>query len=675
MRRRIPFFFWLAMVLAAAGVSPLRSHAAADIRAWAEAVQALERSPADERTQRLVFRFLERHPGSRFQTVAQYAAGETLFQRGLYAQALSRYLASQAGGPTDFGDSAAFRIGECHWNTGNVVQAESAWQDLIRRYPQSPLRISAENALIRCLLRQERFALAAERYQDLLARYPSAAAERDVRIGLARIDLSRGRVPEALQRLIPCDSPEALYLKCRCLLDLRRASEASALMSEGNPESGAASEFCAVKAAMALDLAVRADASVAADGLRSALADPRLSAPAVADLQALHAVCLFNAGRYAETPVAAAEALKTAADAQTARYLHYLLGLAYYRLQDREIAKRIWNDATFDAGADDGSRWLVREIAGALFDGGEIEPARRYFELFLQRYSEAPERGEIHERLAQIYYRLGRDAEAVDSYKKYLRSGSVQPAATATPGPAATGRLPIREQAPLTALTTRLESYGKPYACAAAVSALSKTASPWLALLARPPILRINVPARPGAVFSWRFTITADSGKRTLLSRSGHGDLPDEYAWDGRLPDGGQWPVGEPFQVGIILMDKTGKPVNRLNQTERLTAQVYPREGGICVSILTAALFAPGQAALAPQGSSFLKAAGDELLRARGSRLRIEATAEDPALCGARCRAVKDYLSRRFDWSDESWNMAAPLPRDSASERVDIIIN
>jgi tetratricopeptide (TPR) repeat protein len=668
-------FFWmsvtaLAVWIAAAGYAS----AATEIQSWGELVQALESAPAEERTARLALQFLDRFPGSAWQAAARYAAGEVFFPRREYTQAQNNFQAARDTGAPNIADSAAFRLGECAWNTGALDQAKKEWDDLLTRFPDSPLQAEAELALCRLLLRQDRSKEAANRYFDFLANNTGYRADPRVQTDLARIELGRGQALAAWQQLAALNSPEAIYLKCRALLSLQRADEAVELIAV-HAEDTAVQAVLPQKAALVWDLfagAFDTQALTAAQSLLKAHLPPAIAA----DLKVLQVVCLLNLDRFEPAAAAAAAAAPAGQDPQITAYLQFLRGLAFYRFQRRAQALQVWKEALGGADANDSGQ-LPLLVADQLLAGGDFESARESCQVWLQHHANHPARGPVYQRLAQAFYRLGRDQEAVAAYRDYLRSTSGHPE-TPTPvaGPSASARLRPDNQPALAGVQARMAALAAPGAKMEYPLASRLTASPWLQIITKPPVLRIRIPnpsEAPAPAQAWEFQVSDPAGRRSFYHLAGQGQLPESLVWDGMLADGRRLQVGEPFRYTVTLKDQTGKTLSASAQNGQLSALVYPREDGTCVSLLAAAIFEKAGSALLPMGRSFLKAACDELFRHPGVSLHVAVVTQDTRLGRARAEAVRHYIAERWDWPVDSFDIRLITTAYAEADRVDLV--
>lgn len=211
-------------------VSPSYSEGQREARAWIGLVKAMMTAPTSEGTLQKAISFYNHFPRSGRRGTVEYMIGEINFNKQRYKNALNYYqmlARSQDPAKQFLADSSLFRMGECYFNTGDVVKANQTWKTLLQRFPKTHLRAEIEVNRCQLLLKQGNYQQAERQYRSLLSRYPHYRDRDSVVVGLAQIDLDYQRYDEVLKRLQKRQTPEALYTKGRALFALGRFQEAA----------------------------------------------------------------------------------------------------------------------------------------------------------------------------------------------------------------------------------------------------------------------------------------------------------------------------------------------------------------------------------------------------------------------------------------------------------------
>ncbi len=86
-----------------------------------------------------VQRLIEQYPDAPLRAESVLLLGRVLFERRDYAAALTRFEDLSAAGDPRFADRAVYWIGRCHLEQGAHAAAHRALEDVVQRYPNSPL--------------------------------------------------------------------------------------------------------------------------------------------------------------------------------------------------------------------------------------------------------------------------------------------------------------------------------------------------------------------------------------------------------------------------------------------------------------------------------------------------------------------------------------------------------
>jgi len=337
-------------------------------------------------------------------------------------------------------------------------------------------------------------------------------------------------------------------------------------------------------------------------------------------------------------------------------------------MEDRRFAFQSWNEATGRAVGDPISRSLPLAVADVLLGGGDYAQARDYYRLFLQRSPDDPAAAGAHQRLAQAYYHLGDDQAAVLAYKEYIRAAAGGPKISAPTGDFAE----IRPSPGWELFRMRARMQADRYERVDCPSISSRTASPWLAMLVRPPILTIRTQAPAFKLSAWNLVIYDEKGV-CLYRRTEKPPLPATLTWDGLCSDGRRIAVGERFAYSVLLTDTSGKLLNTSAKPGMLSAFADLQARELRISLLSSALFtADSGSRLTPVGTSFLRESCDWILRYLDQTLRIE-VAGDTKAGRARGETIRQYILGKLNLPPDSIRVDVLTSPGSKQERVDLI--
>ncbi|MCK5219465.1 tetratricopeptide repeat protein [bacterium] len=679
MQQKIFKFGWLINLLLIGGLNltpvPATAGQMAEQEAWSVLAKAMEGNPTAKETLRHAITFLTRYPQSHLKPAAKYVVGEFYFRSRKYQQALPYYkwLADKLE-PISFGDSVMFRLGECHYNMGKIDQAVKIWSAIPGQYPKTHLKPEIKANRCRILLQQSKYRPAAGLYRDLLSRYPFYRKNNSVLAGLARIDIFNQKYAQALERLAQLHTPEALYLKGRCLLALEQYPALVNYFNESGTKHGDTRSHNLIKESWVWALLEKEQYTFALAAAEHILADQGIVETSRDAMLLVKGHCRFNLNQYQTALTIYTRWLKKNRSPSERLYVRYLLGLTYYRLQDQQKALQIWEEIFADPPRNNLGRDILLTVADTLLEGGNYIPAQRYFDFFIQKYPDDPNRAAAYQRISQVYYKLDKDHAAMKAYQNFIRLPSANPITLSSPSAIQTPDLPkVKNHLPPASLRIRYDKLISGYVKGAMTSASLMTGSPWLTLISKPPILEIKSPKRNVILESWKFTVSTDGGN-ILYTQTGGDRLPQKFIWDGVDRDGRQLNVGEHFQYSITLVKPGGKPFSASHKPKTLTSLVYHQNNNLHISLLSSLLFNKKTTSnLSSIGASFMKESCDYIIKNIRRTINIEITAVEPLSAQAQGKTIRKYIVDKLNLPEEDINLKVLPSQNPLTDHVNII--
>lgn len=678
--QRKTFKFWLSInciLIGGLNLTPVPATAdrMAEQKAWIVLTKTMEVNPTAKETLRHAITFLTRYPQSRLKPVAKYILGEFYFRSRKYQPALAYYkwLADSVE-PVSFGDSVMFRLGECHYNMGKFNQALKIWSAIPGQYPKTHLKPEIEANRCRILLQQSKYRQAAGLYHDLLSRYPFYRKSNNVLAGLARIDIFNQKYAQALERLAQLHTPEALYLKGRCLLALERYQSLANYFNESGTKPGDTTAHNLIKESWVWSLLEKEQYIHALSAAENILADPRIAESTRDAMLLAKGHCRFNLKQHQTALTIYTDWLKKKRTPSERLYVRYLLGATYYRLPDHQKALQLWNEIMADPIRNKLSRDILLSVADTLLEGGHYNHAQRYFNLFIQRYPEDPNLAITYQRIAQVYYKLHKDHEAMKAYQHFIR---LAPANKVTLSSQSAIKPPdlskVKNNLPPASLRIRYDKLISGYAKGAIARASRMTGSPWLRLITKPPILEIKTLKRNMDLESWKFIVSHERGN-ILFSQTGESRLPEKLIWDGVGPDGRRLNVGERFQYSIIMVKPGGKPLSTTQKLEMLTSLVVYQNNNLHINLLSSILFNKKTSSnLSSLGVSFMNESCDYILKNMRRTINIAVTALAPELGQAQGETIRKFIVEKLYLPQEDIKIKVFPSQNPLTDHVNII--
>lgn len=403
------------------------AHALADKAAYGR-VLALERGGDLAGAEAAAGELLQAFAGKDTAPLARFARAEYRFRQGAFDKAAEDLTAFLAGPKNDdLADDALYKLGWCRLNAKAPSEARKHFEDLLARFPQSPLAAEAAYTAGRAAEDAGDKPAAVKLYDACLTAYPGT--EHALRADLARMLLSladkqpadalarsesflKGRTNAALRAY-------AWLYKGEALNDLGRYEEAS--QAYANVKEGDAPHLDAVYGtAWAQRKLAHHDA--AAGAFRKVAASPSPKA-----VDAAFWVCrsLDDAGKTAEAAAAYADFLTRHASSPRAEEAAYRLAAARLAAKDWDAAEKLMREfaekhassefadnALYDLG------WLYREK-------GDPERAVETWERMLKAFPATPLKADTCFRLGEARYDGGQFAQAAANYDLALQGEGV----------------------------------------------------------------------------------------------------------------------------------------------------------------------------------------------------------------------------------------------------------
>jgi len=176
----------------------------------------------------------------------------------------------------------------------------------------------------------------------------------------------------------------------------------------------------------------------------------------------------------------------------------------------------------------------------------------------------------------------------------------------------------------------------------------SMTASPWLSLITKQPLIVVKVPQTTLAIDSWKFSVLDEAGT-PLFFQQGRGRLPESFVWDGVCKDGRILETGESYYYSISLIDKSGTPHFTTSKPRRLISLAYYRNNNLNVSLLSSTLFDEKiRSQVSVLGCSLLNESCDYLIKDLGRMTVIRVSSNNPKLAQAQAETVRDFIVNKL---------------------------
>jgi|GEM_PF-6772701 len=642
--RRILIFAVLAAGLFLETARPLSLAALPpEPMAWAGLVKAMEQNPESDQTRDDIRAYLSNYPESANRALAIHMLAEVGFRRMEFRTALAGYEECLARHPeTNFRDLTFYRISECRMNLGEAEAARQARVRLMAANPDTRLKPEIEIDQALELLRQGDLAAAKETYAACAKKFPWYRRNARLLEGLAWIAFKEQRHGEVVSLVNPAEAmtPFLFCLKGQSLMAMGDTAGTVAWLHQSRPE------YRELASGLLMALIEKGRYEAAADAWRKMSEQAALGGDA--DTQFLAGYAQMRSGRFAEAKKTFSDYLKNPRG-QEKTYAWYLVGVAGTFLKDPETASawtKLMNSDVPDGGLD-----LLLDRAGEVaFMQEDYSQVVSLVKTLVDRFPQSPWAAGAYLRLSQAYYKAGKDRDAMNAYKEYVRRGG----ATSQRHDYWEALRPV-----MIRIQSRLRQAGQVAEQRASLSISMLAGSPWLSMIAQPPVLVVHPQTTSIRFAAWQFTVS-NLGGTTWYKATGGSSLPAQFAWDGRLPDGGVVGLGQKFMVTMSLLDTSGKTLYTTTRVSQLNNLAYHDSGGFRIELLAAMLFASGRnGEISLLGQSLMREAGDLVLEETDGKIRIEATAARINDADLRARCVKETLVRNLGLAPEDVQVQA----------------
>jgi hypothetical protein len=176
----------------------------------------------------------------------------------------------------------------------------------------------------------------------------------------------------------------------------------------------------------------------------------------------------------------------------------------------------------------------------------------------------------------------------------------------------------------------------------------SQTASPYLQLFKRPPIMTLRPKYKAqGRIASWRLRITDGMGN-VFKDFSGKNSLPEEIIWDGHGTSMEMLDVGTSYSYIFSVLDEASNPTSQMGRPMVLESLLYDA-GGVTVAKVIADVLLGKQAnrtLLSPKGELYCREVADILKAHQRYPLLIESYAKDVDKANSNGEIVQDFLTQ-----------------------------
>ncbi len=178
----------------------------------------------------------------------------------------------------------------------------------------------------------------------------------------------------------------------------------------------------------------------------------------------------------------------------------------------------------------------------------------------------------------------------------------------------------------------------------------SQTASPYIQIFRRPPILNLRPRYKSKAgIARWRLRIT-DSFGNVFRDFSGKGNLPDEIVWDGRGQKDEMLDVGTSYSYIFSIVDVASNPTSQMGRPIFLDSLLYDEGGVIIAKVTVDALFEKNtrKTLLSSKGELYCQEIADLLMARQNFPVFINCYAKDVDKANTYGEAIQKYLSARL---------------------------
>jgi hypothetical protein len=191
----------------------------------------------------------------------------------------------------------------------------------------------------------------------------------------------------------------------------------------------------------------------------------------------------------------------------------------------------------------------------------------------------------------------------------------------------------------------------------------SQTASPFIQMFKRPPILRLRPKYKnQGSIARWRLRVTDGFGN-VYKDFSGKNSLPEEILWDGRAgtAEGDMADVGTSYSYIFSVVDEASNPTSQMGRPIVMESLLYEDATGLTGKVTAEAMFQKKErkTGISPKGELYCREVADLLTARQSFPLVIESYAKDVDAATSNGEIVQEYLAQRYTLPKEKLKIVA----------------
>jgi hypothetical protein len=197
----------------------------------------------------------------------------------------------------------------------------------------------------------------------------------------------------------------------------------------------------------------------------------------------------------------------------------------------------------------------------------------------------------------------------------------------------------------------------------------AQTASPYVQLFKRPPILTLNPRYNSQVNISkWSLRITDGFGN-VFKNYTGEGSLPKQIVWDGTDKNKQMLDIGTSYSYIFSIVDVASNPTSQMGKPVVLESLLYEENGELIAQIVSDAIFEKNErkTTISQKGELYLREVADLITARQVYPVQLEAYAKDVDDASAKGEIVQDYLVERLTMPKENIKLS---PRKSRIAKV-----
>lgn len=190
----------------------------------------------------------------------------------------------------------------------------------------------------------------------------------------------------------------------------------------------------------------------------------------------------------------------------------------------------------------------------------------------------------------------------------------------------------------------------------------SQTASPFIQMFKRPPILRLRPKYKnQGSIARWRLRVTDGFGN-VFKDFSGKNSLPEEIVWDGRGGTAADMAdVGTSYSYIFSVVDEASNPTSQMGRPIVMESLLYEEGTGLVGKVTAEAMFQKvgRKTGLSAKGELYCREVADLLTSRQSYPMVIESYAKDVDAATSNGEIVQEYLMNRYILPKERFKVVA----------------